>query len=84
MTRIMFDKMDPSYYRKLPIAPLPKSQALNTSTFHIPPLDGSLSLGEIFDWQYEHSPEHPVFQYADDAGHVTVLRMADWSAPLNA
>ena len=77
MTREMLDKMDPSYYRKLPIAPLPKSQALNTSTFHIPPLDGSLSLGEIFDWQYEHSPEHPVFQYADDAGHVTVLRMAE-------
>ena len=73
----MLDKMDPSYYRKLPIAPLPNSQALCSSTFRVPPLDGSLSLPEIFDWQYEHSPDQPVFRYTDDAGNNTIVRMAE-------
>ena len=30
----------------------------------------------MYDWQYLHSPNHPVFVYADDAGVVTTVRMA--------
>lgn len=33
--------------------------------FTIPPLDGSLCVPEVFDFHYEHNPDHPVFSYAE-------------------
>ena len=71
------DPMDPNFYRKLPIRPPPCNQALTSTTFKVPPLDGSLTLSQIYDWHYEHSPEHPVFEYADDDGKVHILKMKD-------
>ncbi len=40
-------------------------------TFKPPPLDGSLTLPEIYDWHLEHSPDHPlfVFRAADNELH---------------
>lgn len=48
-----------------PILPIPTPHGQNTPTFHPPPLDGSLSIPEIFEFHAEHSPEHPVFIYDD-------------------
>ncbi|KAF4568263.1 putative NRPS-like protein biosynthetic cluster [Pleurotus pulmonarius] len=32
-------------------------------TFKQPPLDGSLTLPEIYDWHLDHSPNHPLFVF---------------------
>lgn len=55
-------------YKWLPIEPLPLNQALSSGTFQPPPLDGSLTLPEIYDWHLEHSPEHQLFAYTDSFG----------------
>jgi hypothetical protein len=49
-----------------PIPPLPKTQALKSKTFCPPPLDGSLTLTEIYDWHYKHSKDHPLYVYSPD------------------
>ncbi|KAK0437868.1 hypothetical protein EV421DRAFT_999334 [Armillaria borealis] len=51
--------MDPSIHR---------SQATASNTFAPPPLDGSLSLPEIYDYNASHNPDHLVFVYDDDEG----------------
>ena len=56
---------------------VPKTQALSSKTFSIPPLDGSLTLPEIWDWHLEHSPEHPLFVYLDGDGSEKVLLFRD-------
>jgi hypothetical protein len=33
-----------------------------------PPVDGSLSVPEMFDWHYHHNPDHPLFVYPEDDG----------------
>ncbi|THH03024.1 hypothetical protein EW145_g6597 [Phellinidium pouzarii] len=43
----------------------PQCHGLHSSTFVQPPLDFSLSLPALFDWQAEHSPEHPLFIFED-------------------
>jgi hypothetical protein len=47
------------------LPPLPRTQALNSTTFSTPPLDGTLSIPEIYDWHLEHTSAHPIFVYAD-------------------
>ncbi|TFY77866.1 hypothetical protein EWM64_g6143 [Hericium alpestre] len=41
-------------------------QGMNSSTWQAPPLDGSLTLPEIFEYHSRHSPEHPLFVYPND------------------
>ncbi|KAJ8463962.1 hypothetical protein ONZ45_g17399 [Pleurotus djamor] len=36
-------------------------------TFKTPPLDGTLSLPEIYDWHLDNSPDHPVFVYQTES-----------------
>ncbi|KIK61185.1 hypothetical protein GYMLUDRAFT_43259 [Collybiopsis luxurians FD-317 M1] len=49
------------------VAQLPTLQGVHSSTFHRPPLDGSLTVPELFAWHARNSPNHPVFIYpADD------------------
>lgn len=67
---------DPRLFSTLPIKPPPRNQALTPGTFALPPSDGSLFVHELFDWHYEHSPDHPVFQYANDDGSITTLTMS--------
>lgn len=55
-------------YQVLPIPPIPNTQALSSTTFKPPPLDGSLNLPEICEWNARNNPEHPVFVYADGDG----------------
>jgi hypothetical protein len=66
--------IDPNTLKIVPIPPAPATQALSSTTFHAPPLDGSLTIAEMWDWHAEHSPEHPVFQYSDDNGNVTTIK----------
>ncbi|KAK7689664.1 hypothetical protein QCA50_007459 [Cerrena zonata] len=68
--------LDPDDYISLPIPPVPKTQGLTSSTFKIPPLDGSLTLPQIYDWNLKHSPTHPLFEYADEDGVITTLTWA--------
>ncbi|CCM02378.1 uncharacterized protein FIBRA_04473 [Fibroporia radiculosa] len=51
-----------------PLRPLPQTEALCKTTFLRPPLDGSLTLPEIFDWHAAHNPKHRVFVYLKNGG----------------
>lgn len=73
----MMDPMDPRTYMQIPLPPLPQNQALNSTTFKLPPLDGTLNFSQMWDWHYENSPNHPVFVFADDVGSLTTLRIRD-------
>ncbi|KAF8890513.1 hypothetical protein CPB84DRAFT_1849102 [Gymnopilus junonius] len=52
------------------IPPAPQTQAQSSKTFSIPPLDGSLTLPEIFDWHAQHSKEHRLFVFAQENGEI--------------
>jgi len=54
---------DPSYF--VPPPTPPSSQGLGSVTFEPPTLDGSVPFPELYDWQYHHSPDHPVFVFDD-------------------
>ncbi|KAH8116797.1 hypothetical protein DFH11DRAFT_1687657 [Phellopilus nigrolimitatus] len=55
-------------YKVLPLATPPNPQALNSKTFKLPPLDGSLTIPEIYDWHLDNTPDHPLFVYSDPEG----------------
>ncbi|KAK0470423.1 NRPS-like enzyme [Desarmillaria tabescens] len=42
---------------------LPAPQGVSSSTFKPPPLDGSLTVPELFDYNGFHSPKHTLFRY---------------------
>ena len=66
--------IDPNYYSDtFTIPPLPHTQCLSTETFAQPPIDGSLSVPELYDWHLVHSKEHPMFVYADDDNNPKVI-----------
>lgn len=44
---------------------LPRAHALTSEKFNIPPLDGSLTVPEIFDWHLDHNPGHILWRYSD-------------------
>ncbi|KAH7886572.1 acetyl-CoA synthetase-like protein [Phlebopus sp. FC_14] len=48
-----------------------------TCSFAVPKLDGSLTLPESYNWHYDNNPDHPVFTYVDQFGHLTTLTYAD-------
>ncbi|KAG9217913.1 hypothetical protein CCMSSC00406_0005283 [Pleurotus cornucopiae] len=41
--------------------------------YQFPPMDGSLTMSELYDFHYENNPEHPVFKYANRAGDIVTL-----------
>ncbi len=43
----------------------PTPQGRSSLTFTPPPVDGSLTLAEIIDYNGKHSPNHPLFRYED-------------------
>lgn len=65
----------------LNLPPFRRTQALASSTFRLPPLDGSLTIPELYDWHYKHSPHHPLFMYSDDDGVVATI---DWAQATKA
>ncbi|KAK0193507.1 NRPS-like enzyme [Armillaria mellea] len=54
---------------------LPTPQGVSSLTFRPPPLDGSLTFPELFDYNATHSPRHPLFRYndPDNGGFRTIL-----------
>ncbi|KAJ6464064.1 hypothetical protein C8R45DRAFT_1025143 [Mycena sanguinolenta] len=54
--------------RSLP--PPPQTQALRSSTFTPPPLDGTLTIAQIYDWHFKHTPLHRLFVYARADGSI--------------
>ncbi|PCH42383.1 acetyl-CoA synthetase-like protein [Wolfiporia cocos MD-104 SS10] len=59
----------PQPARKL-LPPYPRNQGLSSPTFRQPPLDGSLTLPELYEWYAEHSPDRSLFVYTDDDDKV--------------
>lgn len=49
------------------LPPVPTRQGASSSTFVTPPLDGSLSAAQLFDFNAENSPDHPFFVYQEPA-----------------
>ncbi|EJD40563.1 acetyl-CoA synthetase-like protein [Auricularia subglabra TFB-10046 SS5] len=55
------------------IAPIPTTpQAVDRPSFVPPPLDGSCTVVEAYDWHLVHSPEHEFYKYKDADGIRTV------------
>lgn len=57
----------------MPIAIPPRSQGLTSSTFIQPPFEPSLSVPALYDWQYEHSPDHPLFVFQESTGRKRTI-----------
>ncbi|EIW84433.1 acetyl-CoA synthetase-like protein [Coniophora puteana RWD-64-598 SS2] len=56
---------------------LPQTQALNSDTFSLPPLDSSLNFAEVMEWTATHSPTHPLFKYPLVDGGVRTICWAE-------
>lgn len=60
-------------YKIIPVPPPPATQALASQTFRAPPIDGSLTVPELFDWHLQNTPDHPLFIYSDEHSEEHVL-----------
>ncbi len=56
----------------LPAPPL--NHGLTSTTFVAPPLDGSMTVPQMFDHHAVHSPNHPVFLYEDGPGNKVYIQ----------
>lgn len=59
----------------LSLSPLPKGK--NSLTFHPPPVDGTRSVPELFQYNAEHSPEHPLFVFADGPDATRTIKYSE-------
>ncbi|KAF7328516.1 Acetyl-CoA synthetase-like protein [Mycena venus] len=57
--------------RHLP--PPPQTQARSSSTFVPPPLDGSLTIAQLYDWHFQNTPNHRLFVYTRADGSVRTI-----------
>ncbi|KAL5492825.1 hypothetical protein ACEPAI_4273 [Sanghuangporus weigelae] len=48
---------------------------LTRTPFKRPPLDGSLTVPELYDWNYEHNKDYPLFVYEDGPGTLRTISM---------
>ncbi|KLO12999.1 acetyl-CoA synthetase-like protein [Schizopora paradoxa] len=55
---------------EFPIDALPFNQGVGSKTFTQPPLDGSLALHQLYDYNAEHSPNHPLYVYDSPDGEI--------------
>ncbi len=60
-----------------------KTSPGSSSTFTRPPLDGSLTYPEIFDYNAQHSPDHPVFQFYDQ-DHIQKVTWSEVAKAIHA
>ncbi|TFK39396.1 acetyl-CoA synthetase-like protein [Crucibulum laeve] len=56
------------------------TQCLTSETFSPPPLDGSLTLPELYDWHLEHT-KHRLFTYSNDDNYTESI---SWAQAVNA
>jgi len=59
----------------------PRTQALQSDTFSPPPVDGSLSLLQMYDWHSTHSSAHRLFIFARSDG---TMREIYWPEAVSA
>lgn len=59
----------------------PTPQGISCSTFKTPPLDGSLTLVQVFEFHATNNPHHPLFRYEDTDGSVHTII---WSSAVQA
>ena len=57
--------------------PTPFTQGLKCPTFTQPPIDGSLSLAALYDWQADRSPDHPLFVFEESPGTHRTIKWAE-------
>lgn len=56
----------------------PPSRPINPeSSYNFPPLDGSLTVPEMFDWHYQNNADHRSIVYANNDGQKTWLSFTD-------
>lgn len=56
------------------IAPTPtKPQAIQRPSFVPPPLDGSCTVVEAYDWHLVHSPDHEFYKYQEPGGAIRTV-----------
>ncbi|KAK0201251.1 NRPS-like enzyme [Desarmillaria ectypa] len=60
-----------------------KTSPGSSLTFNRPPLDGSLTYPEIFDYNAQHSPDHPVFQFYDQ-DHIQKITWREVTKAIHA
>jgi hypothetical protein len=61
--------------RHLP--PPPQTQARSSSTFVPPPLDGSLTIPQLYDWHFHRTTNHRLFVYPRADGSVRTIYWPD-------
>ncbi|KAK0465824.1 NRPS-like enzyme [Armillaria novae-zelandiae] len=60
-----------------------KTSPGSSSTFTRPPIDGSLTYPEMFDYNAQHSPDHPVFQFYDQ-DHIQTVTWSEVTKAIHA
>lgn len=55
---------------EFPTDTLPFNQGVGSKTFKQPPLDGTLALHQLYDYNAEHSPKHPLYVYDSPDGDI--------------
>ncbi|KAG6833141.1 hypothetical protein H0H87_010855 [Tephrocybe sp. NHM501043] len=50
----------------------PAPQAASSTSFSPPPLDGTLTIPEIYEHHLRHNADHPLFVYDAHSGTVTI------------
>ncbi|KAK0453918.1 hypothetical protein EV421DRAFT_1701489 [Armillaria borealis] len=63
------------------IPPPPQKQGGQSTTFLPPPIDGSFTVQQMYDWHLHHSPNHRIFVYAREDGS---LRNIYWAEAVTA
>jgi acyl-CoA synthetase (AMP-forming)/AMP-acid ligase II len=51
----------------------PPTQALSSLTFTSPPLDGTLTIAQVYDWHFLNTPNHRLFVYAQADGSTRTI-----------
>lgn len=69
--------MNSDTYKQLPIVPPPQTIAIQSNTFRPPPLDGSITVPEMYDWHLKNSPDHPIFVYSDEDGATSTIKIEE-------
>ncbi|KAJ7648213.1 hypothetical protein DFH06DRAFT_1050166 [Mycena polygramma] len=55
------------------LPPLPQTQAHDSLTFKPPPLDGSLTIAQMYDWHFQNTPHHRLFVYSKEDGSTRTI-----------
>ncbi|EIN04867.1 acetyl-CoA synthetase-like protein [Punctularia strigosozonata HHB-11173 SS5] len=64
-------------FRAIPFSPPPATQGLSSATFSVPPLDGTLTILQCYDWHASKSSKHPLFVYAEEDRTTKTLYWPD-------